>query len=144
MPGEKRSHRGHEADRIVAHDRVAGARYLGDRTAGQLAAKPLGGRGGKDRTLGAADEERGGANAAHLLPEGLELQVGRAEDRRVELVGPAPVGRLAKRMAETLADVLERAPRVEGVGSGDRLFEGVEVAPRELAGDRVAAGAFHR
>ena len=123
---------------------MARAGDLGDGRPWPLAAEPLGRLGGEDRALGPADEERRRPHAPHVLPERLELEVDRAEDRRVELVGPAPVGSLAEGMSQSLADVLDRPAGVERLRGSHRVLEGIEVASRELARDRVAPPALHR
>src|SRR5436309_12483780 len=139
---EERSHGGDEARGVVAHHGVARAGDLGYGGPWPLAAEPLGRLGGEDRALGPADEERRRPHAPHVLPERLELEVDRAEDRRVELVGPAPVGSLAKGMSQSLADVLDRPAGVERLRGSHRVLEGIEVASRELARDRVAPPAL--
>jgi hypothetical protein len=63
----------------------------------------------------------------------------RAADRRIELVAPAAVGTFAHRVAEPLADVVERPARVERVRRRHGGVERRELVHRELLRDRVAS-----
>src|SRR5262249_13955474 len=77
---------------------------------------------------------------AHLGPELLEVRLEpAAADRRIELVRPPPLGRLAERVPEPGADVLLGAERIEGARLGHRVLERIEVALRELGPDRLPA-----
>src|SRR5437879_7475071 len=87
---EERSHGGDEARGVVAHHGVARAGDLGGAQPWQRAAEPLGPLGGEDRALGPADEESRRPPAPHVLPERLEIEGGRADDRPPDLVRPPP------------------------------------------------------
>ena len=144
MTGEERPHGGEKARWIVAHHRVTGGRDHGRLAAGELVEETADGLLGEHVALGAAHQQGRAADDPYPFPEPLEIGLeSGAADRRIVLVGPASLRRLAQCVAQPLLDVRPCAARIEREGSLDGFLEAQEIALCDMRADLLAAGAGH-
>src|SRR5262245_525411 len=122
---------------------MSGARDLDGATARHERQEALRAFTGEDRALRTTYEQGRASDAANVRPESLDAPRTR-RDVGIELVAPPAVRAGAHRIAQALADIVERAARIERVCHRDGVVERGELLYRELLRDRVATLGRHR